>query len=229
MRHWILPFILFLPSASYAQDLSSPERRLLLRLELAVSQLQVRDFLGAAFAADQAIAEDPANARAYVLKATALNRMERFEDAEEAARRAAGLEPGATSAYDNLSWAQLNLGRAIEATDSATYAIALRPDDAQAYAIRAYAFAALGNRESMISDLRRAAELAPAHYQGILDKALERNRKPAPRFPILGVVASLLVAAGSAGWLLTRRAALPGKVSYPKMSWTGCGSPLTAG
>jgi len=232
VRHWILPLVLLLPSFCSSQDLSVPERMLLLRLELAAAKLESRDFLGAVFAADQAIALEPRSARAYVLKATALNRLQRFEEAETTAWKAQALWDSHL-ANENIAWAQLNLGRYTDAVRSADRAITMRDTDAKAYAIRAYAFEALEERPAMLADLRRAAELDPVHFADILARALrgerifafsrEPDKKPRSSRTSLAVLSgssTLVVSVCVLALWRNRRRPLPGKISFPQMCWT---------
>ena len=126
------------------------------------------DSSGALRAAEAALKEDPGNAKAWVLKATALNRLRRFKEAEEAARRAAELDKTDPQAWRELAWAQLHNGKAADAESSATRMIFLDPDNPEAYLLRALAFEEQGMRDKMLADLERAAALDPRFRNHLL-------------------------------------------------------------
>ncbi|MBI5596249.1 MAG: protein kinase [Elusimicrobia bacterium] len=126
------------------------------------------DAAGALRAAESALKEDPKNAKAWVLKATALNRLKRFKEAEEAARRATELDKGDARAWRQLAWAQLHNGDAAGAEASATRMLFLDPENAEAYILRALAYEEQGMRDKMLADLEKAAALDPRFRNHLL-------------------------------------------------------------
>ncbi|HBL18636.1 MAG TPA: hypothetical protein DD417_18225 [Elusimicrobia bacterium] len=220
----LLALAALVPPAASAQatgeaELSSQEQVALDHIDAAKERLGRRDFAGAVVEADQALRLEPNNPKAYNLKATALNRLSRFDDAEAVSLRSLRIrKDGNSAAYDNLAWAQLNLGRLSEAELSAAQAIAANPDNAQAYAIRAYAREGAGGaRGDILADIQKAAELSPSVFGEHLAIARKGGRMfrheksqalgQAGASVLGGAGASVLVlavlfAAGGLSWLL---------------------------
>jgi tetratricopeptide (TPR) repeat protein len=127
------------------------------------------DYVTAFDQAQKAIAADPDNAGGWLLKARALsgigaqsrgeNRRERFEQAEAAALEAIRLSPENGEGYR-----EIHLGKNGEALEAATRAIERNSRDAKAFWLRAVAHQELGNREKMLADLKRAADLDEARF-----------------------------------------------------------------
>ncbi len=126
-------------------------------------RLQAGDPEGALRAADEALKANPSDAKALALKARALNKLHRYDEAEAAAQKAVDLDPGNAEAAKALVWAQLNQGKAEEAQRNATALIRLDPEGADGYLMRAFASELLGQRGRMLSDLERAAQLDPKY------------------------------------------------------------------
>lgn len=121
-------------------------------------------FLDAAFAAEEAAKLQPDNPRGYNIQATALNRLGKFREAEEASRGSLRVNRKDNSAaYDNLAWAQLNMGRYQEAADSALSAIVQSTDNAKAYVLLAFAYEGTGDHDRKLASIRKAVELAPGN------------------------------------------------------------------
>jgi len=159
-----------------AQD-PAKEHLSIKKVQAAQAKLAKRDFMGAATDADAAIRLAPRNIKAYNLKATALNRLGRFEEAEAASQRSLELiSEGNPAAYDNLAWAQLNLGKYQEAILSVDSAVRMNPNDAQAFAIRAYASEQLKDERSKLAAIERAAALAPSVFGAHLKAARQGRR-----------------------------------------------------
>ena len=133
-------------------------------------RLAAGDAEGALQAAEKSIRRNPGSAIGYVLKAQALNKLRRFDEAEEAAKRALDRDPENEKAYKSLIWAQLHNGKAEEASANASRLLRIQPDNAEAYLMRGFAKELLGDRMGMLRDLERAARLDP-RYRGHLAKA----------------------------------------------------------
>ncbi|MFH1726304.1 MAG: protein kinase [Elusimicrobiota bacterium] len=115
---------------------------------------------GALLDAEKAIHSDPDAAAGYLLKAQALSRLGRHEEAEAAALEALRRDPDDVEALRVLAISQLKLGKNEDAVETASRLLELDPDDAAAYALRAMAYEGLGLRDSMLADLERAAALS---------------------------------------------------------------------
>jgi tetratricopeptide (TPR) repeat protein len=129
------------------------------------------DFQGALRDAEKHIAENPNDPLGYNLKAKALNRMRKFEEAQNAALRALELKPDDPDALRQLTWAQLHQKNYAGALISADRLILIEPNNAQAYLLRAFALEKLGRKEEMLDALKRAAQLN-SKYRGHYQKAL---------------------------------------------------------
>lgn len=130
-------------------------------LSAAGDSLSDGDPRGALRAAEAALKEDPRNAKAWTMKAAALNKLGRYGDAESAAQRAVQLDRGNFKGYRELTWAQLHNGKADAAEASATQMVILEPDNPEGYLMRAFAYELKNDRERMLADLQRAAALDP--------------------------------------------------------------------
>ncbi|MEE8424505.1 MAG: BTAD domain-containing putative transcriptional regulator, partial [Elusimicrobiota bacterium] len=82
------------------------ERRAFSHFQTAKASLRAGRHTAAVLEIQRAIELQPRNPRPHNLKATAFNRLGRFEDAEGAARTAIGLKPGNSEALTNLAWSQ---------------------------------------------------------------------------------------------------------------------------
>lgn len=118
---------------------------------------------GALRAAEAAIKDNPRDSKAWAMKAAALNKLRRFQDAEQAAQTAVALDRTNAQAYRDLAWAQLHNGKASEAEASATRMIFLDPENAEGFLLRAFAHELKNDRAEMLADLERAAALDPRY------------------------------------------------------------------
>ncbi|MFH1724523.1 MAG: protein kinase [Elusimicrobiota bacterium] len=134
-------------------------------------RLRKKDYRGALLSAEHAIAANPNDPRAHVLKAEALNSLGRHGEAEKAALRALKLDPDNSEAFKNMAWAQLHTGDYEEAAASSSAQIRLDPGNAQAYVRRAFAYEMLGKDGLAMADYKRAADLDPRTYGGHLANA----------------------------------------------------------
>jgi serine/threonine protein kinase len=139
-------------------------------LDSILGKLRTRNPQGALSEVEEALRKNPNDANAYALKAKILNRMHRYDEAEEAAKQAIRLNPDQSSAYEELSWAQIKQGKYAEAADTAGKAIRSNPDNAHAYFLRALANEGLGQRDPMLSDLQRASIL-DGKYRNSFERA----------------------------------------------------------
>jgi len=131
-------------------------------LERVREDLERGDELSALSAADrlaEIAGEDPG---VHLLRASILNRLERFAEAEAAARRAVAIDPSSAAAHRTLAWAQLKQGKFEEAQRSAAKAAGLDPTDGAAHLLEAFAHDVLGQRQAKLKAASLAASLNPA-------------------------------------------------------------------
>jgi len=119
---------------------------------------------------------------------SALNEIDRVDDAIQVLEQAAALEPESPQARNNLGIAYRKRGRFAEAIASCQEAIRLRPDFFQAHNTLGLAYVAAGRPELAVEAYRRAIELRPRYARaqnnlalafqelGELDRALEACR-----------------------------------------------------
>lgn len=127
----------------------------------AASALSVKDYAVAHEVATQAIDLNPRNAQAYNFRAIADNKLQRYNDAVYDASAALALAPGNSPALQSRSWAFNNQKKYREGLADANVILESEPENPYAYQNRAFALAGLGQREEMLSSLKRSAELDP--------------------------------------------------------------------
>ncbi len=130
---------------------------------------KLRQALQAAEEAGRWLALNPDNVEALLLRAEALIKARRYDQAEKDALRAAQLDPNNGRAWKALALARLHLGKYGGALEAAQKAVALK-GDAFSYALRAGALDALGRRAEALAELEQAAQLDP-RYKEKLDAA----------------------------------------------------------
>ncbi|MFA6029476.1 MAG: protein kinase [Elusimicrobiota bacterium] len=135
------------------------------------AQLRSGDSQGALRTVERDIARRPFDAGPRVMKARILNKMKRWKEAEESAKKAVELDPERGDAYERLTEAQLMQGKYEEAKANATAALRLNPENAYAHHLRALAQEGLGRKDRLIRDLERAAELDPERFASELEAA----------------------------------------------------------
>ncbi len=116
----------------------------------------------------QALALDPANARAHKLLGMALAQLGRHDDALAAFERAIAQQPDFADAYGSRGDVLLDLGRHAEALASYDQALALAPDSTADWCNRGAALQALERYEDAVASFDRAIAVEPrfaeAHY-----------------------------------------------------------------
>ena len=97
----------------------------------------------------------------------ALNKLERFEEAETHLRRAIALDSKTKNSHRYLGNALYEQGRYAEAVDAYRVAIEQRPDDALAHASLGATLNVLGRNEEAETHLHRALALNPSHTEAL--------------------------------------------------------------
>ncbi len=183
MRQFAIP--------EYAQGAGQSEaERFEQASRISANKAGLGDRQGALEEADRLIALEPWNSGAHLFKANLLNQARRFEEAELEAGEAVRRDPSNADAWSALGWAQLNQAKYTDAERNLTEAIRLlearraqgedgpelRSALASAYAMRAFAYEGLGQREKMLADLERAAQLDSKRFSGHLARAKAGRR-----------------------------------------------------
>jgi tetratricopeptide (TPR) repeat protein len=183
------------------------QREALKRFKEATRLFKEEQLSAAAEEAAAAARLQPANPRPFALMAAAYNRLGRFADAEESARRSIELKDNNAESYQSLAYAQLHTRRYAEAVISATHALdrtqaamedeeaegaiddeaaqekarALATKYSQSFAIRAFAYEQLKKPRLMYADLEMAAEFDPGQFNKYLVAAKAGKRIFTPR------------------------------------------------
>ncbi|MDE1977070.1 MAG: protein kinase, partial [Elusimicrobia bacterium] len=169
--------------------------------------------------ATRAIKADPRSAAAFALRALIGNKLKRYEAALQDENSALALAPSDSTALLERSWTLARLERYPQALQDAQAVLKEHPENRFAYQNAAAALAGLGDRDSAVGALRRAAELNPDmenryaearqaasadEILSILDRhedaqGIAPSRKAPPRFltlSLLTVSGGLLIALG---------------------------------
>jgi tetratricopeptide (TPR) repeat protein len=116
------------------------------------------------------IRENPSNARAWSLKANALNRIanQRKEwqysrEALQCAERAIGLDPQDELAHTNKAWALIDLGHIEDGLRAAEHALELNSRNVYAWFNKAWALYLSGEKQAALNACERALELEPGN------------------------------------------------------------------
>ena len=137
----------------------------------AAANLMSRNYKAAAAEADRALALNPRNAHARLMRATARNGMKNYRGALEDAEEGLKLAPKNLPLLNTKAQAQIKLKDYKGALATANEILEIDPTNAAALAQKAYALGGLGDRESMLDALRRAAAMDP-RFQSSLDSAM---------------------------------------------------------
>jgi len=136
------------------------ERRPTPRLVRKGYELYLKERLHPALEAfDEALTQNPADAKAHYWKGRTLLKMGRDEAALEAFLKALEIRPDYWEALDNTGWLYLRRGNYTEALAFLNRSIALKPDNAWAYYNRGFIHAKTGNSESALKDAEAACHL----------------------------------------------------------------------
>jgi len=159
--------------------------------------MRLGDARAAWLAASRSIEKFEVNPAAYAIRAQALNRLRDYPAAQRDAETALRWTQDAGT-YQTLAWSLFKQGRYREALDAVNKAIAANPHSALGYAIRAYVEEALGRRDALLADIRRAAALNPAFD---LQRRLAEAGKPIydPNAEDLSLIPTALAQAGGDG------------------------------
>ena len=119
------------------------------------------DINGAMSLVSRGLEQNPGDSALLNLRASIHARLGDYAKAIADAK--AGLEkaPGNSPLLRTLTYAQLRNKDYKDALASANALIEMDPKDAYGYALRAHAFGSMGDRDAMMSDLKRAAQLDP--------------------------------------------------------------------
>ncbi|MBI5595334.1 MAG: protein kinase [Elusimicrobia bacterium] len=141
--------------------LTEDQKRALLSIDSAVDAMRRQDYAGALQAADASLAAFPENARAYNLKAHALNRMGRYDESATAAE--ASLEQNAQNpeALRQLAFARFCLGDYPTAELMAGRAVQSDPRNAESWGLRGISRQARGDSGGAAEDFDRTGQINP--------------------------------------------------------------------
>ena len=130
----------------------------------------------------------PKDPRVFHLKAMILNRMKRFEEAEEAAATALGLGMDGPQVLESLAWSFLHQGKLKEAVLIATQAIEQDPSRSAAYMIRAYAHERMGDGAATARDAAAAAVRSPLKYSAVAKRVQSGGSIASPSLPAAALI-----------------------------------------
>ncbi len=145
------------PSGAALAGMSGEQAR-----KAAQDALALGDVAGAMSYANRAIAQDPKNAGLYGIRSQIYARQRDYARAAADARLGLALAPKDPALLRALGFAQLRDKDYNGALATANMMLELNPNDPYAYALRAHAYGSLGDRDAMMADLKRAAELDPS-------------------------------------------------------------------
>jgi|GEM_PF-1107961 len=173
--------------AQETQKLQSAEesRQALYFAQQAGNKMNLGDYEGAVKDATLALAKNPANSGALLLRAAAFNHLGRFDDAIADADSAIRLQPGNASAYNTRAWALAQKGNYKDSYADASKSIELDPGVASAYFNRSQSAEKLGDFRRMLEDLREASRL-DSSYEAKLADAFSRYGDKVPGFEYKG-------------------------------------------
>jgi tetratricopeptide (TPR) repeat protein len=127
----------------------------------------MNDFGGAMAFVNRALAKDPKNAAALNLRSRINARQHRYAQAAADAREGLLSAPKDSALLRSLGFAQLRDKDFSGAIATANSMLELNPNDPYAYALRGHAYGSMGDRDAMMSDLKRAAELDPSFREAV--------------------------------------------------------------
>lgn len=123
--------------------------------------LRLGDAASAQEELSRALARDPRNVSALALRSIARSRRGDFSGALADAGTGLTLDPKSKVLLNAKAYAQVRGSLWRDALGTANAMLELDPDDPYAYAYRAHAYGEMGDRDAMLSDIRRAAALDP--------------------------------------------------------------------
>lgn len=185
------------------------------------------DLEGAVRTLRQAVSADPSNTAGWNALGAALNRLERYEEALEAARTAARLAPDDFGVQFNLGLVLWEVGRLEEAVAAHSRALTLRAGFAPALTERGGTLALLGRSQEAEADWRASLQADPTYiwahyYRGLSAVTLGDHGRAAVELDRV-VAEQNHPAAHLWRWIAYRRSGQPGP-DLPEM--TGWPSPI---
>jgi tetratricopeptide (TPR) repeat protein len=145
------------PSAAALAGLSSGQAQ-----KAAQNALNLKDYGSAMSYVNRALAQDPKNPELLNLRSQIYAHGKDYAAAEADARAGLAISPRDSALLRSLGFAQLREKDFKGALATANQMLELNPNDAYAYALRAHAYGSMGDRDAMIADITRAAELDPS-------------------------------------------------------------------
>jgi hypothetical protein len=124
--------------------------------------LGMGDLGGAMQFVNRALAQDPHNPELLALRSKIYAQQRDYGRSAEDAKAGLGLAPKDPALLRSLGFAQLREKDYQGALATANEMLELNPNDPYAYALRAHAYGSMGDRDAMMADLKRAAELDPS-------------------------------------------------------------------
>jgi tetratricopeptide (TPR) repeat protein len=124
--------------------------------------LGMKDYAAAMAFSDRALAQDPKNPSLFNLRSSIHAQQHDYDKAVEDAKAGLALSPKDSQLMRSLGFAQLRDKDYKGALATANQMLELNPNDPYAYALRAHAYGSMGDRDAMMADLKRAAELDPS-------------------------------------------------------------------
>jgi len=146
-----------LPSSSALSRLSAGQAR-----SMAESALGMNDLAAARAYVDRALTQEPNNPALLNLRAQISARRGDYAGAKADAMAGLALAPLDPGLRRTLGFAQVRSKDYRDAIATANGMMERDPSDAYAYALRAHAYGSMGDRDAMMADLKRAAELDPS-------------------------------------------------------------------
>ena len=146
-----------LPMAAASGGLSSVQAQ-----KAAQGALGMNDLGGAMAIVNRALAQDPRDPALLNLRSSIYARGHDYARARADARAGLASAPKDSALLRSLGFAQLREKDYRDALATANEMLELDSNDPYAYALRGHAYGSLGDREAMMADLQRAAELDPS-------------------------------------------------------------------
>lgn len=137
------------------------------QLALADQYLADANYGAALFALDKAISLDSTNADAYHKRTVLLVRMEKYKDAEAAARKAIALDPKVAVFWSNLGDILIRQNRVQEAVPTSQKAVTIDSTNAENWYNYGVVLAAAGSLPPAVDAYRHAIRINPMHFQAV--------------------------------------------------------------
>ncbi len=187
------------------------------KLDEARRALAMNDLQSAIALTQQALTLDSGNFKAHAFLASVYNRSGDYKRAIASASAGLALSPRDAALLNGKAFAENRSKQYRDALASSNGAIEADARNPHSYANRAYAYGGLGDKDSMMSDINRAASIDPRFKKAAADAAAlqlpsnadilflfpgENPEEPAAAAPVRGRNFGLVVGAGVLGGLL---------------------------